>query len=171
LNQFAGGLSQAEFATTLVMVLDPPSGLLTYSSAGHPPALLRRAQTGEVIRLGEASGSVIGPFCGFTYEEATVSVGPDDVVVMYSDGLVEGADRGVDAGISELEQVVASWSPDALLDGEALAAEVASTPLADDVCVLVVRVKAPEPPVAAALLTTTKQANHRHPPTDTLIRP
>ncbi|WP_313674672.1 SpoIIE family protein phosphatase [Mycolicibacterium sp.] len=147
LNQFAGGLSQAEFATTLVMVFDPPSGMLTYSSAGHPPALLRRAQTGEVIRLGEANGSVIGPFCGFTYEEATVSVAPDDVVVMYSDGLVEGADRGVDAGIAELEHVVASWSPDALLDCEALAAEVASTPLGDDVCVLVVRVQAPNPPL------------------------
>jgi serine phosphatase RsbU (regulator of sigma subunit) len=144
LNHFAGGLSQGEFATTLVMVLDPQSGVLAYSSAGHPPALLRRAQTGEVIRLDDAGGPVLGPIHDVSYPNATVPVGPDDVLVLYSDGLVEGADRALDAGIAHLERVVASWSPDALMDAEALAAEIASAPLSDDLCLLVVRIQAPD---------------------------
>ena len=144
LNHFAGGLSQGEFATTLVMVLDPYSGMLVYSSAGHPPALLRRAQTGEVIRLNEAGGPVLGPLHDISYPEATVPVGPDDVLVLCSDGLLEAADRPLDEGIARLEQAAAAWPPDALLDCEALVAAVAPTPLSDDLCLLVVRVQAPE---------------------------
>jgi len=140
LNNFAGKVSQGDFATTLVAVYDPLHGALTYSSAGHPPALLRRAKTGKVIRLSDAGGPVLGPLDDITYPEATVPIGPGDVVIMYTDGLVEHLDSVLDTGIVHLEQVVANWPPDALLDCEALVADVAPRPHDDDVCVLVVRV-------------------------------
>lgn len=140
LNRYAGNVTQGEFATTAVAVLDQRTGMLTYAAAGHPPPLLRRADTGEVIRLDGANGAVLGPLPGSTYSEATMQTRPGDVVVLYTDGLVEHAEHDVGAGIGRLEKVLAHWPPDALLDGEALVADVAPDPQPDDVCLLVVRV-------------------------------
>ena len=139
LNRFAGAFIRGEFATTLVAIFDPATQSLSYSSAGHPPALLRRADTGEVIRL-SAEGPVLGPFADSLYGEQTVTLHPGDVVVMYTDGLVEHHGHNVQAGIAHLEQVITHWPPDALLDCEALAEAVAPAPHADDICLLMVRV-------------------------------
>lgn len=139
LNHFAGNVSQGEFATTMVALFDPCSGRLSYSAAGHPPALLRRAETAKVIRLGDAGGPVLGPIHDTVYPEGCMHVRPGDVLVMYTDGLVEALDDGADAGIDRLERVLTTWSPDALLDAAALVREVAPPPHADDVCLLVVR--------------------------------
>ncbi|MGV0991242.1 MAG: SpoIIE family protein phosphatase [Mycobacterium sp.] len=139
LNRFATHQLRGEFASTLVMVFDPLSSTLTYSSAGHLPALLRRTTTGEVIRLAHAQGSLLGPFDDSVYVQCTVSVVPGDVLVMYTDGLVEHHDEGLRAGISHLEQVIEAWPPDALLDCDALAQDVAPAPHEDDLCLLVVR--------------------------------
>jgi len=145
LNNFAGNVCRGEFATATVAVFDQHTGVMSYGSAGHPPALLRRAHTGEVLRLDGVGGPVLGPLVDVSYTEATVPVYPDDVVVMYSDGLVEHLDHDVGAGIDRLEQVVAARPPAALLDCEALAAELAPWPHPDDVCLLVVRITAGDP--------------------------
>lgn len=139
LNRFAGFQIRGEFATNLVAVFDARLRSLSYCSAGHPPALLRRSGTGEVIRLSGSSGPVLGPFEDAVFDEAAVQVGPGDVVVMYTDGLVEHLDENVEAGIAHLESVIAAWPPEALLDCEALAADVAPAPHSDDLCVLIVR--------------------------------
>ena len=139
LNRFTADVGRGEFATMVAAVFDPESGLLSYSSAGHPPPLLRRGGSGEVIRLDDANGPVLGPFEDSVYSEGTVAVHAGDVLVLYSDGLVEHRGQNVQTGIAHLERVIASWSPNALLDCEALADRVAPSPHADDICLLVVR--------------------------------
>ncbi len=139
LDRFANRVSQAEFATSAVAVFDPGAGALTYSSAGHPPPLLRRAATGEVVRLAAARGPVLGLLDDSGYCENSVRVDDGDVLVMYSDGLVEHDDCDIHAGIDHLERVIASWPPEALLDCDALAEDVAPTPRTDDLCLVVVR--------------------------------
>lgn len=139
LNRFAAHQIQGEFATSLVAIFDPEAGTLTYSSAGHPPAMLRRAATGEVLRLSEASGQMLGPFDDAVYAQATVTVASGDVLIMYTDGLVEHHDADLNVGLGHLEGVVAAWPPGALLDCEALARDVAPDSHDDDVCLLVVR--------------------------------
>ena len=139
LNRFAAHQIRGEFATALVAIFDPKRNSLTYGSAGHLPALLRRAQTGAVLRLSNASGPMIGPFADSMYDQDAVSVQPGDVLMMYTDGLVENYSGGLMAGIAHLEQVLASWPPKALLDCEALAAEMVHGPCDDDICLLVVR--------------------------------
>ncbi len=139
MNRFANRQIRGEFATSLVGIFDPDSGTLTYSSAGHLPGLLRRADTGEVVRLSEALGPLLGPFEDSVYEQEQVAVRPGDVLVMYTDGLVEHYDGDPRTGIAHLEQVIAAWPPEALLDCEALAQQVAPAPHADDLCLLVVR--------------------------------
>ncbi len=144
LNGFAVHQIGGEFATNFVAIFDPDQGSLSYGSAGHLPALLRRAETGEVVRLADAQGPMLGPFDDAVYVERTVRVGPGDVLAMYTDGLVEHYDEDLMAGISHLEQVILAWPPDALLDCEALARDVAPAPFTDDLCLLIVRFTGPK---------------------------
>lgn len=139
LNHYAAHQIQGEFATNLVVIFDPEARTLSYSSAGHPPAMLRRAATGDVLRLSDASGQMLGPFDDAVYTQATVTVEPGDVLIMYTDGLVEHYGADLNVGLGHLEEVVAAWPPAALLDCEALARDVAPDSHDDDVCLLVAR--------------------------------
>lgn len=139
LDRFASRVSRAEFATSAVAIFDPLTAELSYSSAGHPPPILRRAATGEVVRLADAGGPVLGLLEEAGYQQGRVHVAGGDVLVMYTDGLVEHHDEDVRVGIEHLERVVANWPPEALLDCESLAEDVAPSPHTDDLCVVVVR--------------------------------
>jgi hypothetical protein len=148
LNRFTADVGQGEFATMVAAIFDHDSNLLSYCSAGHPPLLLRRGDSDEVIRLSGASGPVLGPFEDSAYTEGTVQVRPGDVLVMYTDGLVEHQGHTVQAGITYLEQVISACPPEALLDCEALADRVAPSPRSDDICILVIRFAAAYLPAA-----------------------
>lgn len=139
LNRLAANQIRGEFATNLIAIYDPDYSSLSYCSAGHLPAILRRADTGEVVLLNEARGPILGPFEDSLYVQAVVPVSAGDVLIMYTDGLVEHHDQDVRTGIRHLADVVAAWPPEALLDCAALAGQVAPSPYTDDVCLLAVR--------------------------------
>lgn len=89
LNDFLLGFSRLEtFATLFVGVADLRHGTLTYCSAGHPPALLLCAETGEMETLDEQSG-VVGAFRGMTYHDGHVSLSEGDRILLYTDGATE----------------------------------------------------------------------------------
>ena len=50
----------AGMATAVFLTLDPYTGELRYSSAGHPPSLLLDAVSGEVTMLDEAASPPLG---------------------------------------------------------------------------------------------------------------
>lgn len=141
LNGFTRDASLGKFATMAVVVVDPANRTLSYGSAGHPPCLLRRVATGEVIRLSDAQGPVLGPLEDIDYPEVTVRVEPGDILVMYTDGLVESRGSDIEAGISRLERIVAGWSPETLLHNECalLQQTLSPRPRSDDICVIAVR--------------------------------
>lgn len=89
LNDFLMGFSRLEtFATMFVGVVDLAAGTLTYCSAGHPPALLLRAATGELETLAEQSG-VVGAFHGMAYHDGRVDLSKGDLLLLYTDGVTE----------------------------------------------------------------------------------
>ncbi len=139
LNSFTDDVLQGQFSTVVLAVVDHAAGTLTYSSAGHPPAFLRRAATGGVLRLDDANGPVLGPIAHVTFEDRVISVHSGDILVMYTDGLVERSDVPIQAGISHAEQLIAQWPAGALIDCRALTDKIAPPPRSDDTCVLVVR--------------------------------
>lgn len=139
MNRFAASQIEGDFATNFVAIFDPGRSTLSYSSAGHLPPLLRRAATGEVVQLADAAGPMLGPFDDAVYVQATVAVEPGDVLVMYTDGLVEHYDEDLRAGIAHLQHVLEAWPPEALLDCEALARDVAPDTHDDDLSLLLVR--------------------------------
>jgi serine phosphatase RsbU (regulator of sigma subunit)/integral membrane sensor domain MASE1 len=143
LNTFTAHTSHGRFATMAVAVFDPLAGAMAYGLAGHPPALLRRSRDGKVVRLVDADGPVLGPIRDATYTEGRVRFESGDILVMYTDGLVERRGRDIETGISLAQQLVAGWGPDMVLaEGcRQLTETLALPPRQDDVCVIVVRLK------------------------------
>lgn len=113
---------------------------LEYSRAGHLPALLVRG--GAVTLLDAAGGPLIG-FGGTPRSTGSVDLEPGDVVVYYTDGLIERRDRGLRDGLAALSAVAgAVTARDAAGVGEELLSRLADHP-EDDVAVVVVRVPSP----------------------------
>jgi phosphoserine phosphatase RsbU/P len=78
------------YATVFLAVYDDTSRQLEYVNCGHNPPLLFRAN-GEVERLA-ATASVIGLVPEWECTTESVSIGPDDVLVIYTDGVTEAND-------------------------------------------------------------------------------
>jgi phosphoserine phosphatase RsbU/P len=55
-----------QYVTAACAAIDTKVRLITYAGAGHPPTLLLRARTSEIVRLSE-NGLFIGPFPQATY--------------------------------------------------------------------------------------------------------
>jgi sigma-B regulation protein RsbU (phosphoserine phosphatase) len=76
------------FATVFCCVYDAPSGLLRYSSAGHNPALLIRANSKEPAWL-RTPGTALGLRRKSTFEQAALILAEGDRLVLYTDGVTE----------------------------------------------------------------------------------
>jgi serine phosphatase RsbU (regulator of sigma subunit) len=78
------------FVTAFLALLDPRTGDLTYTNAGHNPALLTH-RNGSLQAL-EAQGLPLALLPGHPYEEATLRLAPGDLLVQYTDGITEATD-------------------------------------------------------------------------------
>ncbi|MEU4268377.1 PP2C family protein-serine/threonine phosphatase [Streptomyces sp. NPDC026092] len=89
------------FATSIHLVLDLESGDYELLSAGHLPALQLHAGTG---RWEEKSGEgpLLGVYDGAEFHPVKGSLRPGDVLMLFTDGLVEAADRDITEGIDRL---------------------------------------------------------------------
>jgi hypothetical protein len=75
-----------EFATLFYGVIDPVAMRLTCCNAGHEPPLLLRGD--EVIHL-DIGGMIVGVDAGQEYERAVVDLEPGDLLLLYTDGLID----------------------------------------------------------------------------------
>jgi hypothetical protein len=84
-----------------------PNGVFIYVNAGHPPPFHLSA-TGEVRNLDEG-GPVLGPLAEATYERGFIRLNPGDMVVLYTDGMIEAtpaaSDGGEEFGIERLVEI------------------------------------------------------------------
>ena len=74
-------------ASLFLARLDPVTGLLSYCSAGHPPAMLLRAN-GELELLTEG-GLLLGVLADAEYACGSCVLGKGDTLLVYSDGITE----------------------------------------------------------------------------------
>ncbi len=83
------------FASLFWCYYDPGEKVLRYVNAGHPPPLLlRQNSAGErrVERL-EEGGPVLGVVPAAQYRQGTAPICPGDLLVLFSDGVVEAANE------------------------------------------------------------------------------
>ena len=145
LNQYACAQNPGgrRFTTAFLAELEPVSGHLTYVNAGHNWPVLRRA-SGAVERL-EAGGLPLGIMAKAPYECASTTLLRGDVLMVFTDGLVEAEnDRGEEYGEHRLLYVVqtgAERTPSQLLP--TLVADVdrfvAGAPQHDDITSMLVK--------------------------------
>jgi sigma-B regulation protein RsbU (phosphoserine phosphatase) len=76
------------FASIFVAYVDFETGEVDYANGGHNAPLLYRAAT-DTFELLKARGVVIGLFDEAVFGSNKVVLQPDDVLVMYTDGVIE----------------------------------------------------------------------------------
>jgi len=80
--------SRAEmFLSVFYAVVDLPSRLLRYASAGHNPPLLLKAD--GTCSLLNSTGSLLGIFSDLVIDEEAVDLATGDVLALYTDGVSE----------------------------------------------------------------------------------
>ncbi len=105
LDQFAALLPGAPCTTVFCAILDPESGDLVYSSAGHPPAILTLSgQQTELLAAGHGAPLGVRPETPRT--QATTVVPPRAVLLLYTDGLVEARRRPLHVGVRRAADTV-----------------------------------------------------------------
>ncbi|WP_328925733.1 serine/threonine-protein phosphatase [Streptomyces sp. NBC_00190] len=101
------------FATSIHLVLDLATGDYELLSAGHLPALQLSAGTGRwQEKTGE--GPLLGVYDGAEFTPARGNLRRGDVLMLFTDGLVETADRDISEGMDRLtgeadRYVAAGW--------------------------------------------------------------
>jgi anti-sigma regulatory factor (Ser/Thr protein kinase)/anti-anti-sigma regulatory factor len=101
---FAARMPSLRAATLALVVLDPAAGTLRYTTCGHPPPLV--ISLGGKARYLKATGT--GPLgTGSPPVLASDALAPGELVLLYSDGLVERPDQTIAEGMAELAVVAA----------------------------------------------------------------
>jgi serine phosphatase RsbU (regulator of sigma subunit) len=100
LNTAADALSDPATATAICARYDPASRELRWARAGHLPPLLVRG--GHARLLPMPHGVLIGADPDAEYEEDTLVLEPGDVLLLYTDGLVERRDQSVEDSLCRL---------------------------------------------------------------------
>lgn len=102
LDQFAGRVPGGFAATVCVVLVDPDSGSMEYVTCGHPSPLVVDS-TGIARFLPLSGHRPLG--VGATADPVTVPLAAGEVLVIYSDGLVERPDRTWESGMAMLATV------------------------------------------------------------------
>jgi serine phosphatase RsbU (regulator of sigma subunit) len=135
--------TSGKFATAAAAIIEPDVSVITYATAGHPPILIRRAKTGTVEIPPPAEGPALclpsdHDFPQYTQGQTGFDVG--DIMLMYTDGLIERRGEDLEEGIARVAERLQAWQPGAPLGSfcDELIASLGTEPQLDDMCVLAV---------------------------------
>ena len=79
------------FVTLFVAVIDPATGNVTFTNAGHNPPFICRDQD-RVDSLDQRHGPVVGAIEGLDYGEDQLTLQDSDALFLYIDGVTEAMD-------------------------------------------------------------------------------
>jgi serine phosphatase RsbU (regulator of sigma subunit) len=137
LNDLVWHVSPEHTASVIAGYFDPAERLLTWAQAGHPPPVLVRGAW--ALPLDPPAGILLGAGRS-TYEVKTLRLRPGDLLLMYSDGLVERRDRSLDEGVARLVAAVRGTDDPERMIAVALDA-LGPTHTDDDTCLVALAVQ------------------------------
>src|SRR5580700_9083488 len=85
-NQLHAYTSPEKYATFCFGIFDEPTGIFTYTNAGHLPPLLVRDGVAQQL---DVNGTVVGAFPFAKYDESRIELKSSDLLVCYTDGITE----------------------------------------------------------------------------------
>ena len=148
LNDLVHHVAPEHTASVVAGYFDPATRVLSWAQAGHPPPVLVRGPgRGRSIRR-TASCSAPGQR---SYEAASVTLETGDLLLLYSDGLIERRDRPLDDGLATLCGAAAgSVDPEQVID--AVLGALGTTDPEDDSCLVALCVLSSGSPLARRAL-------------------
>jgi hypothetical protein len=131
------GRTQA-FTTCVYGVIDPNAATWTFASAGHPPPLCVRDGAFESLeaRGGPPIGALRNGIPSYASTEHALKVG--DMIVLYTDGLVERRGELIDIGIRRLGDRAARIRADVRHTGQPVIDDLVGDMPADDAALVLV---------------------------------
>jgi serine phosphatase RsbU (regulator of sigma subunit) len=141
-----------QFVTMVLVIIDARSGRVDLASAGHPPPLLISNGSGQPLKA--ESDLVLGVEPGEKYRTQSFVIHPGDSLLFYTDGVIDSESPARERfGLPRLIRCAAHSTGSAGTMIDAVVAQVSafrrSSPRADDVTLLAVRMSAIESPEPA----------------------
>jgi len=133
LDTFVEQVVTARFATIVYAEVEPDTGEVVLTAAGHLPPVVVGADGSSELFMGARSTPLGIEVESMPRMEATLQLAPGDRLVLFTDGLVERRGESIDAG---LERLMAAAARDATPEALALALDDGRQG-DDDVCILV----------------------------------
>ena len=87
-NEIAKDNDECMFITVFAAILNTDTGKLIYSNAGHNPSYII-GENRDIMVLDDLHGPVIGAMEGMAYDETTIYIEKDDIILAYTDGVSE----------------------------------------------------------------------------------
>jgi serine phosphatase RsbU (regulator of sigma subunit)/PAS domain-containing protein len=138
LNTAACQLNPGIIGTAVCGIYDPAERSLRWARAGHlPPVLVR---SGQASALSLPEGLLLGGDPGSSYEEVTTSLRPGDVLLLFTDGLIERRDQPIDDAIASLLEIASQPLSDVSSYADQVVAETSAN-TDDDACLVAVHVR------------------------------
>jgi serine phosphatase RsbU (regulator of sigma subunit) len=140
--------SADQFVTVFYGILDPVTGMLVYSSAGHCPAL-HFCKDDKDVRALARTGIPLGIFKDQSWGQETVQLDPGDLFLLYTDGITEAHidptflfdQEGLVESVRATLATAGSQPPSAQKVQEGILADVCSflgsTPQPDDIALTI----------------------------------
>ncbi|MFC7246006.1 SpoIIE family protein phosphatase [Catellatospora aurea] len=100
------GLSIDTLTTVVLGYIDLSTNVLRWSNAGHPPPLLINPD-GTVDILEEPAELLLGTRTKVPRSQHHLRLAPGTTLILYTDGLIERRDRGLDDGLAVLRAALA----------------------------------------------------------------
>jgi len=150
--------ARERFVSLVWCYYDPVTSVLGYINAGHlAPLLIRKTASGkfDVQHLTEG-GPVLGVLPGARFKQARLHIEPGDLLIIYSDGILEATDAKDDEFGEEriLQAIEENWTGSPLEIRDAIFANVRTflggKPPHDDQTLMVVRLQPAVPAVERA---------------------
>ena len=120
LDQFAEKIEEARFGTVAAVQLQPETGELSYSLAGHPPPLVIDPEgRSEFLEGGAGLPLCISLDDGNGRPEGRAFLGEGSTLILYTDGLIERRADSIDSGLERLKSAAvarSSYEPERLCD-------------------------------------------------------
>lgn len=134
-DAFAARIPALDAATLTLAILRPGDGTVHYATCGHPPPLIVSPTAAPRFLPGTGAGP-LGTVAGPAPVLASAQLQPDELVLLYTDGLIARPGRTPLEGMAELAKVAADAAA-----GQTLPADLAPT-IADRVSQLTVQLLA-----------------------------
>ncbi|MFG1667726.1 SpoIIE family protein phosphatase [Streptomyces sp. Y7] len=126
-------------ATCLYAVYDPLSGTCSLARAGHPaPALVQPDGTSTLIELPPGPPLGLG---SLPFEAADVTLPEGSLLALFTDGLVTGRDRDIDAGLATLRHALAEPASSLETLCDTVLDALHPSPRTDDIVLLLARTR------------------------------